>query len=115
MGVVALFAVPALALVTIVTLIGAPLGIIALLAWVAALYAAGIVTGALLGRRLLNGDEPRDVLRLLVGLAIVFVLINLPFVGGIMRLLVILLGLGVIAQWLRGLWLGRPAYRGEVM
>jgi hypothetical protein len=42
-------------------------------------------------------------------LAIVFVLINLPFVGGIMRLLVILLGLGVIAQWLRGLWVGRPA------
>ena len=108
-GAVALFAVPALALVTIVTLIGAPLGIIALLAWVAALYAAGIVTAALLGRRLLNGDDPRDVLRLLVGLAIVFVLINLPFVGGIMRLLVILLGLGVIAQWLRGLWVGRPA------
>ena len=114
-GAVALFAVPALALITIVTLIGAPLGIIALLAWVAALYAAGIVTAALLGRRLLNGDDPRHVLRLLVGLAIVFVLINLPFVGGIMRLLVVLLGLGVIAQWLRSLWVGRPAYRGEVM
>ena len=108
-GVVALFVVPALALIAILTLIGAPLGIIALLAWLAALYAAGIVTAALLGQRLLNGNGHRDAIMLLVGLAVVFVLINLPFVGNMMRLLVILLGLGVIGQWLRGLWLSRPA------
>jgi hypothetical protein len=44
---------------------------------------------------------------LLVGLVIVLVGMNLPFVGGLLRLLVILTGLGLLVDAVRSGWLGR--------
>jgi hypothetical protein len=108
-GAIGLIAVPALAVVTVFTIIGAPLGIIALLLWLVSLYAAGIVVAALLGQRLFADGGRSEPLMLLVGLSIVFVLINLPFVGDMMQLLVLVVGLGLIVQWARGVWDARPA------
>jgi cytoskeletal protein CcmA (bactofilin family) len=107
LGAVALVAVPVLAGAAALTLIGIPLGVLALLGWLVALYVSGIVVGAFLGRRLMSG-EPRDAVTLLGGLAIVFVLINLPLVGGLLRLMVVILGLGVITRSLRDAWQMRP-------
>jgi cytoskeletal protein CcmA (bactofilin family) len=103
-GALGLVAVPALAVACILTLIGAPLGIAALLMWLLGLYLAGIVTAAFVGRRLLDGADGRPVLSLLLGLGIVYVLVNVPYLGGLARVVVLLLGLGLIGQWLRGLW-----------
>ena len=108
-GAVALVATPALALGATLTLIGAPLGILAFLLWLAALYTAGIVTAGHVGRLLLDGDVNGRALPLLLGLTILFVLINVPLLGGLVRLVAIVVGLGLIVQWLRGLWADRPA------
>ena len=67
-----------------------------------------IVTAWYVGERLRPGAE-RDAVTLLTGLAVVFVATNLPVFGGLLGFLVILLGLGVIGQWARGLWAARPA------
>lgn len=108
-GIVALVATPALAVAVILTLIGAPLGIVALLLWLAALYAASIVTAGLLGRMVLDGDAHSQALTLLVGLFIVFVLVSLPFIGGMFRLVAIVVGLGLMARWIMALWTARTA------
>ncbi len=105
-GALALIATPVLSVVAILTLIGAPLGIMTFLIWLAALYAAGIVISGYAGRLLLPGAEGRAI-PLLLGLVLLVVLSNLPFIGGPVKLVVGILGLGMIAQWLQGLWQAR--------
>lgn len=112
-GALALIATPVLALVALVTLIGAPLGIATFLLWLVCLYAALIVVAGLIGNLLLAGREPATapggrVVPLLLGLVILFVLINLPLLGGLVRLLAIVVGLGLIVQQGFGWWKARP-------
>jgi cytoskeletal protein CcmA (bactofilin family) len=111
-GALGLVAVPALAVACILTLIGAPLGIAALLMWLLGLYLAGIVTAAFVGRRLLDGADGRPVLSLLLGLGIVYVLVNVPYLGGLARVEVLRVGLGLIGHWLRGRWGSRAVAGG---
>lgn len=108
-GAIALVATPALAVAVTLTLIGAPLGVLAFLAWLAALYAAGIITAGLIGRRLLDADPHHQVRALLLGLAILLVLVNVPLIGGLVRWVAIIVGLGLIVQSLRAHWAGRIA------
>lgn len=113
-GAVTLIATPVLALVAVVTLIGAPLGIATFLLWLLCLYAAIIIVACLIGNTLLGRQGPATdngarVLPLLMGLVIVFVLINLPFLGGLLRLLTIIVGLGLIVQQGYQWWRARPA------
>lgn len=103
-GAVVLLATPVLAAAAIMTLIGAPLGLLVLAAWIGGLYVSGIVTSVLIGRRLLAGRESRSALILLAGLLVLFVLINVPVAGGAVRLLAMLLGLGVVALAARRWW-----------
>ncbi|MEZ5552283.1 MAG: zf-HC2 domain-containing protein [Pseudomonadales bacterium] len=112
-GAVTLIATPVLAVVAVVTLIGAPLGIATFLLWLMCLYAAIIVVASFIGNLLLAGrgpatDNQARVLPLLMGLVIVFVLINLPFLGGPLRLLTIVVGLGLIVQQGFVWWRARP-------
>ena len=100
-GAVALIATPVLALAATLTLIGAPLGILAFLLWLASLYVAGVVTAGLVGRLLLDEEARGRALPLLLGLVILFVLINLPLIGDAIRLIAMIVGLGLIVRWLR--------------
>jgi len=90
--------VPIVALITAFTLVGLPLALIALAAWILALYLAKIVLGATVGRMLLPDREAITV-PLLVGLAIVLVAGNLPWIGGIVGFVLTLVGLGLLAQY----------------
>jgi hypothetical protein len=60
-----------------------------------------------LGNRLIPPDREQRALPLVVGLAILFVLVNVPLLGGIVRALATVVGLGLIVQWLRGRWSAR--------
>ncbi|MEQ8858765.1 MAG: zf-HC2 domain-containing protein [Pseudomonadales bacterium] len=103
-GALALIVVPIAALIVMITLIGAPLGLLALALWITALYAAGIVAAALLGQRLLDPTRQRPALLLLAGLAVFTVLTAIPYLGGLVRLAALLIGLGSIVAWLRDRW-----------
>jgi cytoskeletal protein CcmA (bactofilin family) len=97
-GLVTLVSVPVLAVLAALSLVGLPLGLIAFVAWMIGLYLAKIVVAALVGRMLLI-DREGFAVPLLTGLAIVTVAVNLPFVGGIVSVLLTVVGLGLIAQY----------------
>ena len=98
LGFVALVVVPATALLLMLTVIGLPAGLLILGLWLAGLYLAQILVATLVGRGFLQkADAPPASMApvLLVGLVFVAVSVNLPYVGGLLRFLVLLLGLGL--------------------
>lgn len=111
-GFLVLFATPVAVVITGLTLIGLPLALLVLALWLFAVYAAKILVAGAIGQRLLPapvGLTPRFAGTLLLGLVIVVVAVNLPYVGGLLHALVILAGLGMaVLQW-RGLPRRPPA------
>jgi hypothetical protein len=99
-GFVALIALPILAVIAAVTLVGLPIGLIALAGWAVGVYVAKIVVAAFLGQSLLgqgSGPAASTALVLLAGLVPIFIATNLPYIGGVINFLLVLVGLGAIA------------------
>ncbi len=98
-GLLVLFGVPIIAIIACVTLVGIPLGIIALLAYfVSSVCRAGFCRGN--HRRNADGKAGgiwRSLGSLAVGLLIIHALSAIPHVGGWVMLVVIVWGLGAIS------------------
>jgi cytoskeletal protein CcmA (bactofilin family) len=97
-GLLALAAPPVAAVLLGLTVVGLPLALLTLAVWLAGLYVSGILVASLVGRALLTRQAPVPppfAIALLVGLLAVTVAVNVPFLGGIVKLAVILLGLGI--------------------
>lgn len=108
-GAVAVCATPLLAVLVGITVIGLPIAGFALLGWLALLYIAKILIALVLGRTLLgaNDSPPRSLAAaLLLGLIVVLVAINIPFVGGVINFLLTITGFGAavihLARWYKG-------------
>jgi len=102
-GFLAACATPVAAIIVCVTLIGLPIGLTTLALWALGLYLAKIVLAGFLGRALLAGQgeqRPAPALALLVGLVLILIAVNLPFVGGIINFLLTVLGLGAMIMTL---------------
>lgn len=118
-GFAALVVVPIALVLVGLTVVGLPIALIGLGVFLAALYLAGIQVAVLVGHALVR-PEARDLrsfgLALLAGLAVLVVATRLPFVGGPLRALVLLVGLGLLAQraflWLRARPRGRALAAG---
>jgi len=100
-GALVLFVIPIAALIVIVTIIGLPVGLIALVLYGIAVYLSQIPVGFLIGRLIIrrNGEiESRGLMigALALGLAILLVLGLIPYVGGVVMLLTIIFGLGSV-------------------
>jgi anti-sigma factor RsiW/cytoskeletal protein CcmA (bactofilin family) len=98
LGFVVLVVVPAAALLLMLTLIGLPAGLLVLGLWLAGLYLAQILVATLVGRGFLQkADAPPASIApvMLVGLVFVAVSVNLPYVGDLLRFVVLVLGLGL--------------------
>ena len=110
-GFLVLVTVPIVAVIIAITVVGLPLSFITIMAWLTAWYLAKIVLAHLIGRSVLAGrsDKPSLVFVLFIGLIIVSIAINLPFLGGVLNLLATILGLGLMAQ----LWLNRDSREPE--
>jgi cytoskeletal protein CcmA (bactofilin family) len=110
-GFLVLVTVPIVAVIIAITVIGLPLSFITIVAWLTAWYLAKIVLAHLIGRSILAGRSEHSGLvpALFVGLIIVIIAINLPFLGGVLNLLATILGLGLMAQ----LWLNRDSREPE--
>jgi hypothetical protein len=99
-GVLALVVGPVAILLLAVTLVGLPLALVGLGLYLLGLYAAKIVVSFAVGRALLRprGNPRRDALRaLVVGLALVTLASAIPWLGGLVRLVVACLGAGALA------------------
>jgi hypothetical protein len=100
MGAVAVAATPILAVLVGITLVGLPLAILGLMSWIVVLYLAKIVVALHVGRRFFGGvaDGERLLATLGVGLLIVLAVVNVPYVGIVMNLLLTLTGVGLIVD-----------------
>jgi cytoskeletal protein CcmA (bactofilin family) len=92
------------------TIVGIPLAVLGLFTWVTAIYVADIAVGALIGRALLQPDASvaSFARALLVGLGVIVVGHLLPFLGGAVGWVSLLLGMGLLADRARGLLPARP-------
>lgn len=100
LGLGVLAGIPVAIVVIALTLVGIPISLMLLAFYAAAIYLAKLWVGALLGRMLLKppGFTKRDwLLGLLVGLVILTVVGFIPYLGGLVRLVVVCLGLGAFA------------------
>ncbi len=99
-GLVTLLVVPIVAVVVGLTIIGLPIAIAAMLLWGAALYFAKILLAYFIGRTVLGAriEEPTVPLSLAVGLVIVLAVVNVPFVGGLLNVLLTLAGVGMLLE-----------------
>ena len=101
LGFVLVTATPVLAVVLAITLIGLPAGLVIGAIWALSLYVSKIVVAHFLGNALLR-PEPQGVrsllLPLLAGLVLVLVAVSLPYVGWVINLLLVIIGLGAMGQ-----------------
>jgi anti-sigma factor RsiW len=100
-GLVAAIALPVVAFIACITVVGIPLGILAVIVWLFGLYFAKVVVAQLIGRKLFASAHgvPHYAATLLAGLVIVFVAINLPWVGWLIGIAITLLGLGMMVTY----------------
>jgi cytoskeletal protein CcmA (bactofilin family) len=99
---------PVALIVIAITLVGLPLSLMLFAVYLVAIYLAKIWVAAFLGRMLLKpagATKGEWVLGLLVGLVILAVIGFIPYLGGLIRLAVMCLGLGAFA------WQLSPASR----
>jgi hypothetical protein len=94
-GALLLIGLPIVAVIALVTLVGIPLGIGLLLALIP-LWAVGYVAGTFVLGRLILRDSGRFV-AFLLGLLIVQVLALIPFLNGLVAIVVVAVGLGTLA------------------
>jgi hypothetical protein len=100
LGVGVLAGVPVAMVVAAITLIGIPISLMLFAMYLAAIYLAKVWVGAFLGRIVLkpSGTTKGDwLLGLLVGLLILTIVGFIPYLGGLVRLGVVCLGLGAFA------------------
>ena len=103
-GFLVLVATPIAVLILAVTLIGLPLALISFGLWLLALYLAKILVAAAIAQAWFKpaNFSPRVLaLPLLVSLALVWVLTNIPYIGGLLSLMVAIAGLGTVFMWWR--------------
>ena len=103
-GFLVLVATPIAACILAVTLIGLPLALISFGLWLLALYLAKILVGAAIAQAAFKpaSSEPRAMaLPLLTSLALLWLVTNIPFIGGLFSLLVAIAGLGIVFTWWR--------------
>jgi hypothetical protein len=93
LGFVALVTIPIAAIVVACTVVGLPLALSSVVVWLAALYLAKIIVAEFVGRALFKTS---NAMSLLGGIVVVILAVNLPFVGGLINFLFLLLGIGAI-------------------
>ncbi len=113
-GAVALIGIPILAAVSVITLLGAPLGIIMLGLYAATVYIARVYAMTCLGQILLRRTSDSSPLAwsFVAGLSVYAILTLVPIVGDIVTTATVLFGLGALLMTKAGLI---AALRGEQM
>jgi cytoskeletal protein CcmA (bactofilin family) len=95
---------PIAALIVCFTIVGIPIAILTFLLGAIGLYFSKTIVAQIIGRALFRSPNgpPHYAATLAAGLAIVIVVINLPWIGGFANLVLTLVGLGLIVTVLFG-------------
>lgn len=95
-GILMLVVVPIAVLMLLCTIVGAPIAIVALIAYCAVIVMSTIFAGYLLGVALFRKTKFNKLLMGILGIILLGILYRIPVVGGITRLLAISSALGLI-------------------
>jgi cytoskeletal protein CcmA (bactofilin family) len=105
-GVLALFAVPVAIFFVAITFVGLPLAFLAGLAYLAGLYVGGLLVGLAVGELLVGlarrqrpaiaAVDPRWLV--VLGLVVLYVVSQVPFIGGLVGFVVLCLGVGALLR-----------------
>jgi cytoskeletal protein CcmA (bactofilin family) len=97
-GAAALVAVPIVAVIVCLTLVGLPIGLTAILLYVVAIYAAQVFVGAWLGKEILGSatTQGQALSQLALGLAIIHIAGYIPYLGGLIQIIIAAWGLGAL-------------------
>lgn len=108
-GLILAVTLPVFAVIACITIVGIPLGIIGVIAWILGLYFAKIVAAVFIGRTLFASPSglPHHAAFLLAGLVVVLIAVNLPYVGGLLNIALTLTGLGMITTHFLRRWTRR--------
>ncbi len=101
MGVLSGSVVLALSVLLMVTMVGLPLGLVTLFVWMLGTYVAQAYVGAFIGREILGTptELSRAMARVALGLFLIHLVKQIPFVGQAITLLVALWGFGALTLW----------------
>ncbi len=99
-GLLALVSTPIIALLCAVTVVGFPLGMLGMLAWVAGIYLAKIIVASMVGQMMLGATDYENNLfvTLLAGMTVIIVATALPAIGGIINFVLTIIGLGMLVR-----------------
>lgn len=107
-GLLTLVAVPVALVLVALTIIGIPLSLLGALLFVGLLWAGGVYGRYLIGSWLLSlADREGRWIALVLGLVVVGLAVQIPILGGLIDVLVLLFGLGALALSLVGVYRGR--------
>jgi len=96
-GLLALIVTPIAAILIAITVIGIPITIILILLYVLAILLSKVFASLYLGKLILK--EKKGIIKpMIVGLIAYIILANIPYIGGAVKLLALLLGLGAITM-----------------
>lgn len=94
-GLIGVIVAPVLIITLIISVIGLPLGILAMLVWIVMAILSGPVVGFLVGRLLLK-NEKRPVVIMLLGATVLLLLYFIPILGFFVALAVYVYGIGML-------------------
>jgi len=101
-GIIYSIVLPPAILVLFISLIGIPLGLILISFTLFWAYFSYIIVGGLLGKHLVEflgkDSEKRPYLSLALGIIVIWIIFSLPFIGTILKILSIILGIGVMIK-----------------
>jgi hypothetical protein len=98
-GFLAAVAAPIAAIILAITLIGIPVALLLVVLWLLGLYLAKIVIAKCIGSAILGSKSnglSSTLLPLFLGLVIVIIAVNLPYIGGVLNFLLMITGLGAL-------------------
>ena len=101
-GFLILIALPVFLIIMLMTIIGVPLAIIGFIMYGIMIYLTNVFVGYLLGdvliRKVFNKTDVNNYLAILLGIVIIELLKVVPFVGALVSIITLCLGLGIIKK-----------------
>jgi anti-sigma factor RsiW/cytoskeletal protein CcmA (bactofilin family) len=97
LGILLLIAVPIVAIIVCVTVVGIPIGIASVFLWLILVYSAKIFVSTWLGQKMLGATMSTGglIARMAVGLVVIYAAEEIPYhVGGVVWFVVVCLGIG---------------------
>lgn len=106
-GIAATVGTPIVLALVLVTVVGIPIAIIGLLLYAIAFFVSGILVSALVGRTIVRSEHNSAAgfgVALAVGIAVLVICAVIPYLGGLVRYLILLTGMGLIVERALAWW-----------